>query len=103
MYLFDSLHMAYNALSVSQLGMQVTGQNLHGADTPGYTRSVLQLSTDTSRKLGNGHIVGTGVQVAGIVQVIDQFLEERLRLATGDAMGSANQQKYYTQLENLLS
>ena len=103
MYLFDSLHMAYNALSVSQLGIQVVGQNLNNADIPGYTRSTLQLATDTSRNLGNGTIVGTGVQVAGLVQVIDQFLEERLRLATGDAMSSATQQKYYTQLENLLN
>ena len=95
--------MAYNALSVSQLGIQVAGQNLNNADVPGYTRSILQLSTDTSRKLGNGIILGTGVQVSGLVQVIDQFLEERLRLATGDAMSSATQQQYYTQLENLLS
>ena len=102
MYLFDSLYMAANALSASQLGIQVTGQNLNNVDTPGYARSVLQLSTDTSRKLGNGNIVGTGVQVSGIVQVIDQFLEERLRSATSDAMASATQQKYYTQLENLL-
>ena len=101
--LFDSLHLASRALSVSQLGIQVAGQNLNNADVQGYTRSILQLSTDTSRKLGNGQIVGTGVQVAGLVQVIDQFLEERLRLATGDAMSSATQQKYYTQLENLLS
>ena len=103
MNLFDSLHMAYNALSVSQLGIQVTGQNLNNADVPGYTRSILQLSTDTSRKLGNGQTIGTGVQVTGLVQVIDQFLEERLRLATGDAMASGTMQKYYTQLENLLS
>ena len=103
MFLFDSLHMASRALSVSQLGLQVAGQNLNNAENPGYTRSVLQISTDTSRKLGNGQIVGTGAQVSGIVQVIDQFLEERLRLATGDAMASATQQKYYTQLENLLN
>ena len=94
--------MAYNALSVSQLGIQVAGQNLNNAETPGYARSILQLSTDTSRKVGNGTILGTGVQVSGLVQVVDQFLEERLRLATGDAMASGTMQKYYTQLENLL-
>ena len=103
MYLFDSLHMAYKALSISQLGIQVAGQNLNNADVPGYTRATLQLATDTSRQLGNGTVVGTGAQVAGLVQVIDQFLEERLRLATGDAMSSGTQQKYYTQLENLLN
>ena len=102
MYLFDSLHMAAKSLSASQLGIQVAGQNLNNVDTPGYTRSVLQLATDTSRQLGNGIVVGTGVRVAGVIQVIDQFLEERLRQATGDAMASATQQKYYTQLENLL-
>ena len=102
MYLFDSLYMAANSLSASQLGIQVAGQNLNNVDTPGYTRSVLQLATDTSRQLGNGIVVGTGVRVAGVVQIIDQFLEERLRQATGDAMASATQQKYYTQLENLL-
>jgi len=102
MYLFDALHMASNALSVSQLGIQVTGQNLNNSDIDGYTRSVLQLSTDTSRNLGNGTVVGTGVAVSGIVQVIDRYLEERLRSSTGDAMSSSVQQKYYTQLENLL-
>jgi flagellar hook-associated protein 1 FlgK len=95
--------MASNALSASQLGIQVAGQNMNNAETPGYVRSTLQLSTDTSRKLGSGTVVGTGVQVSGIQQVIDLFLEERLRGATSDAMASGTQQKYYTQLEHLLS
>ena len=103
MQLFNSLYMAANALSASQLGIQVTGQNLNNYETPGYSRSVLQLSTETSRKLGNGTIVGNGVQISGVVQVIDLFLEERLRSATGDAMASATQQKYFTQLESLLN
>jgi flagellar hook-associated protein 1 FlgK len=103
MHLFNSLHTASNALSASQLGIQVAGQNLNNAETPGYSRSVLQLSTDTSRQLGNGTVVGTGVQVSGVVQVIDLYLEERLRGSTSDAMASATQQKYYTQLEHLLN
>jgi flagellar hook-associated protein 1 FlgK len=103
MFFFDSLHMAAKAISVSQLGIQVAGQNLNNADTPGYARAVMQLSADTSRKLGNGTIVGTGVQVSGVVQVIDLFLEDRLRGATSDAMASATQEKYFTQLENLLN
>ena len=103
MYLFDSLYMASNALSVSQLGIQVAGQNLNNAGVEGYARSVMQLSTDTSRKLGNGTVVGTGVTVSGVVQIVDQYIEERLRSATGDAMSSSVQQNYYTQLENLLN
>jgi flagellar hook-associated protein 1 FlgK len=102
MYLFDSLHMASNALSTSQLGLQVAGQNFNNADVPGYVREVLQLETGTSRKIGNGNVVGTGVQIAGVVQVLDQFLEERLRTSTSDAMSSLTREKYYTQLESLL-
>ena len=103
MYLFDSLYMASNALSASQLGIQVAGQNLNNAEAPGYTRSELILSTDTSRNLGNGITVGTGVTISGVIQIIDQYLEERLRSATGDAISTSTQQKYYTQLENLLN
>jgi flagellar hook-associated protein 1 FlgK len=95
--------MASNALSVSQLGIQVAGQNLNNAGVEGYARSVMQLATDTSRKLGNGTVVGTGVTVSGVVQIVDQYLEERLRASTGEAMSSSVQQNYYSQLENLLN
>lgn len=103
MLLFDSLHMASAAMSASQLGMQVVGQNLTNAQTPGYVREQLILETGTSRKLGNGTVVGTGVQVSGVSQVIDNFLEERLRTSNSDYYSSATQQNYYTQLEALLN
>ncbi|MDR2757224.1 MAG: flagellar hook-associated protein FlgK [Planctomycetaceae bacterium] len=103
MLLFDSLHHASTAMSASQLGLQVAGQNLTNADTPGYVRETILLETGTSRKLGNGTVIGTGVQVSGVVQVIDQFLEERLRTATSDTAASATQEKFYTELEALLN
>lgn len=103
MLLFDSLHMASAAMNAAQLGMQVSGQNLTNAQTPGYVRENLVLQTGTSRKLGNGVVVGTGVSAAGVEQVIDNFLEERLRTSTSDAMSSSMQEKYYTQLEALLN
>ena len=103
MLLFDSLHMASNAMSASQLGMQVVGQNLTNANTAGYVREQLVLETGTSRQMGNGVVTGTGVSVNGVRQVIDNFLEERLRSSTSDAMSSATQEKYYTELEVLLN
>ncbi len=103
MLLFDSLHMAANAMNASQIGMQVAGQNLNNANTPGYIREQLVLETSTPRKLGNGTVLGTGVQVQGVVQVLDRFLEERVRSATSDLYGSAMQEKYYTELETMLN
>ncbi|MCL2743241.1 MAG: flagellar hook-associated protein FlgK [Planctomycetaceae bacterium] len=103
MYLYDSLHLASNSLNAASLGMQVAGQNLANAHVPGYVRETLHLQTQTSRKLGSGIVVGNGVSVAGVEQVIDKFLEERLRTSTSDAMSSATQEQYYTYLEALLN
>ncbi|MDR0870928.1 MAG: flagellar hook-associated protein FlgK [Planctomycetaceae bacterium] len=103
MLLFDSLHGASTAMSAGQLGMQVVGQNLANVQTAGYARERLDLAAGTSRKLGSGAVVGTGVQVSGVVQVIDKFLEERLRTSTSDASSTAAQSQYYTQLEALLN
>lgn len=90
-------------MSASQLGIQVSGQNLTNAQTPGYVRENILLETGTSRKLGNGTVIGTGVQVSGVVQVIDQFLEERLRSSNSDMSASTTQEKFYTELEALLN
>lgn len=95
--------MASGAMGASQLGIQVVGQNLSNSSTPGYVREQLILETGTSRKLGNGTVIGTGVSVGGVTQVIDNFLEERLRNSTSDAMSSAMQEKIYTELEALLN
>jgi flagellar hook-associated protein 1 FlgK len=103
MLLFDSLHLASAGMNASQIGLQVSGQNLTNAETPGYVRENLLLETGTSRKLGNGTVIGTGVQVSGVVQVIDRFLEERLRTANSDMSASATQEKFYTELETLLN
>ncbi|MGL4595176.1 MAG: flagellar hook-associated protein FlgK [Thermoguttaceae bacterium] len=102
MLLFDSLHMASSAMGASQLGIQVAGQNFTNANTPGYVREQLILEADGNRRLGNGATVGNGVNVNGVVQVIDRFLEERLRNSTSDAISSSTQYQYYTQLETLL-
>ncbi|MDR1480981.1 MAG: flagellar hook-associated protein FlgK [Planctomycetaceae bacterium] len=103
MFLFDTLHMANTAMSSSQLGMQVVGQNLTNAQTAGYVRESLNLQTNSGKKTGNGILVGGGVHVTGITQVIDKFLEERLRNSISDSNASATQEKYYSELEALLN
>jgi flagellar hook-associated protein 1 FlgK len=103
MFLFDTLHMANTAMGSSQLGMQVVGQNLTNTQTPGYVRESLNLQTNVGKKTGNGILVGGGVYVTGITQVIDKFLEERLRNSISDSTASATQEKYYSELEALLN
>jgi flagellar hook-associated protein 1 FlgK len=101
MTLFSSIHTAKNSLLAMQLGLQVTGNNIANANTPGYIRERLILTPQPPQRYG-GVLVGLGVEVQGVVQVIDRFLEERLRAATSDVAGGEAQENVYVQLEGLI-
>jgi len=99
--LFSSLQMAGTSLNASTVGIQVAGQNLSNVNTTGYIREQLQLETASPYRPKNTTL-GNGVQVAGVTQMIDTFLEERLRNSYSDANSSSQQSNVYTQLETLL-
>jgi flagellar hook-associated protein 1 FlgK len=101
MSLFSSINLANNALRAQQIGLQVTGQNIANANTPGYIRQDLVLTPSRTQKLGN-LALGLGVEVTGVVQKIDKFLENRLRLAGSDRASSEAQVATLVQLEELI-
>ncbi len=101
MSLSSSLNIAGNALFANQIGLQVTGNNIANANTPGYVREELVLAPAPTQRLGR-LTLGLGVEVAGIVQKIDRFLESRLRGAGSDAAGAQAQVDAYAQLEALV-
>lgn len=101
MPLFSTLQIANNALVAAQLGLQVTGNNIANANTPGYIRQELQLEPAPTQRYG-GLLLGMGVSVSGIVQQTDRLLEERLRGAASDLTNSEAQEKIYSQLETLM-
>ena len=84
MSLISSIQLANSALQATQIGLQVVGQNISNANTPGYTREIVQLQPGPTQRKGN-LLFGSGVQVQGIVQQVDKFLQERLRNATSDS------------------
>src|SRR5438309_9312541 len=100
MSLFSSIQMASNTLQVQQIGLQVAGQNIANASTPGYSREVMNLEAGPTQRLG-GVLLGTGVQVQSIQQEVDQFLNQRVRSATSDQTGTAASTQTYQQLEGL--
>src|SRR5688572_29173180 len=101
MTLFSTIQTANNALLAAQLGLQVTGNNIANANTPGYIRERLLLAPATTQRYG-GVLLGLGVQVQGVVQITDRFLEERLRSATSDLANGEAQENVYVQLESLI-
>jgi flagellar hook-associated protein 1 FlgK len=102
MSLFSSIQVANNAIRAQQIGLQVVGQNIANANTPGYMREEVVFAPAASQSVG-GLLLGMGVQVVAVKQKVDLFLEERLRQATSDRSGSEVQEETYLQLESLLN
>jgi flagellar hook-associated protein 1 len=98
MSLFSALQLGSNSLQAQQIGLQVAGQNIANANTPGYIREEVVYTPAPTQRYG-GLLMGLGVEVTAIVQKIDKFLEERLRGASSDRAGNEIREQAYLQLE----
>ncbi|HIQ19842.1 MAG TPA: flagellar hook-associated protein FlgK [Planctomycetes bacterium] len=101
MSLYGSIRMASNTLRADQIVMQVIGQNLANANTPGYIREEVVLAPAPIQRMGR-LTLGLGVQVDAVVQKLDKFLEERLRTAVSDRASAERQEEAYIELERLI-
>lgn len=97
-----ALQMAGRSLEVFTTGIQVAGQNIANASTPGYIRQDLKLDTSGNFRSG-GLIMGTGAVVSGIRQQLDKFLETRIHSANADSSASKARDTIYKQLEGELN
>jgi flagellar hook-associated protein 1 FlgK len=98
MSLFGSLQMAGNTLNAMQIGLHVVGNNIANANTPGYIRERAIYSPAPVQKFGD-LALGMGVEVDGIVQIIDKFVENRLRDAGSDLSSAEALEDAYSKLE----
>src|SRR5919199_3395676 len=76
---FSSLNTAVTGLAAAQRAMDVAGQNIVNANTPGYSRQRVQLAETTSVGgssffSGGGTGVG-GVTIEGVSRIRDVFVE----------------------------
>jgi flagellar hook-associated protein 1 len=101
MSLFSSIQLANNTLQVSQIGLQVTGNNLANASTEGYLRQQMVLTPGPPQRKGD-ILLGLGVRIEGIRQQVDKFLETRFQNANSDLAGSEAREYAYMQLESIL-
>ena len=101
MSLFGSIQLAGNTLNAMQIGLHVVGNNIANANTPGFIRERAIFTPAPVQRRGN-LTLGLGVEVAGIVQNIDKFVEERLRDAGSDRASADIQQQVYRELEAIL-
>ncbi|MBT4865603.1 MAG: flagellar hook-associated protein FlgK [Planctomycetaceae bacterium] len=91
--------MASRSLQVFSTGIEVAGQNIANAGTPGYIREELLL--EPNFPYSDGQLVfGTGVRALGIQQQIDVFLETRVHTANSDASAAAARDSIFRQLQS---
>src|SRR4051812_31465353 len=102
MSLFSALQLGANTLQVDQIGLQVAGQNIANANTPGYIREQLVLQSASPQKTGN-LILGLGVRAQAVQQITDKLLDQRMRSATSDAADTQAQANTYKQIETFLN
>ena len=101
MSLYSSIQMAGNALQANEIGLQVVGQNISNANTPGYICEEANLAASSPERYGN-LVLGTGVQVQSVTENIDAFLDQRLRSATSDQSSADSLKTSYSQLETIV-
>jgi flagellar hook-associated protein 1 FlgK len=101
MSLFSSIQLASNSLRAAQIGLQVVGQNIANVNTPGYIREEVFLAPAATQQIGDLSL-GLGVDVKGIVQKVDEFLEQRLRSSRSDVSSAEVQEHSYRTLEGLI-
>jgi flagellar hook-associated protein 1 FlgK len=102
MSLFGAIQMGGNTLRAMQIGLQVVGNNIANANTPGYIRQDTIYVPAPIQRQGS-LILGTGVLVDSIVQKLDRFVQERLIGARGDRASAEVQEGVYRDLEVLLN
>ncbi len=99
MGLNSALAIAGRSLEIFSTGIQVAGENISNAGTPGYIREELTLEPGISYRQGS-LVLGTGVLAVGVQQQIDLFLESRIHAANSDVGASQTRELIFQQLEN---
>ena len=92
---FTGYQTALSGLQAAQAAIDTTGQNISNANTPGYTRQVVNTAEAPSLAIpqvseqGAQADLGTGVDVSSISRIRDQFLDIQYR-AQNTATSNAN-------------
>lgn len=101
MSLTSALQIARTGLVASQVGVQVAGNNLSNAATPGYTRQNLFL-TPNRDQLSGSFSLGAGVGIRAVRRQIDEALQARLRESISVEQAAVQKRGILNQVESIL-
>ena len=88
--LFSAANVASSSLQAQEQALEVMSENVANAATPGYHRQRAVLVDGTTIPSGTAQdpsytVAGSGVSVAEIQQVQDQYLDNQVNVATGQS------------------
>ncbi|MCH2128478.1 MAG: flagellar hook-associated protein FlgK [Pirellulaceae bacterium] len=101
MSLSGTIQLAANSLLAQQIGLQVIGNNIANAATPGYLRQQVDYVPAPTQERGSLRL-GLGVRVQGITSQVNQFVQDRLRRATSELEAAVPQEAAYIGLEGII-
>src|SRR5262245_37237199 len=94
MSLTQALTSALSGLQVNQASIAMVAANVANADTPGYTRKVVnQIATGGSSSIG--------VRVSDIQREIDLYIQRQLRIENAGASYADTRARMYSQLQEI--
>jgi flagellar hook-associated protein 1 FlgK len=97
MSISPALDIARRALLAQETALDVVGQNIANVNTPGYTRQTPDFESDPDLPSASGILIGSGVHIQGVIQVIDPLLAAR-RLAAETDRGQQTARRDQLQL-----
>jgi flagellar hook-associated protein 1 FlgK len=102
MSLTSSLLIGRTALNASQAAIQVTGNNMANAATPGYHRQRVEMGPLRGQRQGLS-FAGRGVEITRISRAIDPALTARFRGALAQENASAVERQVLSSLEAMMN
>jgi flagellar hook-associated protein 1 FlgK len=97
----STLSIATEALGAQTAALEVANNNIANANTPGYSRQVVSLSSAAS--VQNGTTVDEGVSYQGFTSVRDAVLSMAINAATSDQGSLTTQNTLLTQINSAFS
>lgn len=96
-----TLSIASQALGAQTAGLEVTNNNIANANTPGYSRQIVSLSSSSS--IQNGTSVDEGVSYDGFTSVRDAVLNLAINSATSKQAALTSQNTLLAQINSAFS
>ncbi|MEK6788146.1 MAG: flagellar hook-associated protein FlgK [Pseudomonadota bacterium] len=98
----DMMGTALSALTTYQRALATTSHNIANANTEGYSRQRVDMSTRVANQAGSGSI-GSGVQVASLRRVFDSFVVDQVRSNTAGLAREETFSSLATRVESVVS